>query len=137
MSYEVELKFPVSDLSVIVDKIAALDAVVSAAHDAVDLYLAHPARDFARTDEGLRLRRKGDANCITYKGPKIDATTKSLWLEPDGCSLEWSCFFMATTLSHSAGYLPEEFSQGGGVVVSCSSETRVTSGTNPAARACA
>ena len=34
-------------------------------------------RDFAQTDEALRLRRKGDANYITYKGPKIDATTKT------------------------------------------------------------
>jgi adenylate cyclase class 2 len=41
------------------------------------VYFAHPLRDFAQTDEALRLRRKGEANYITYKGPKIDATTKT------------------------------------------------------------
>ena len=50
---------------------------ISAAQTEIDLYFAHPSRDFAKTDEGLRLRRKGDVNCITYKGPKIDATTKT------------------------------------------------------------
>ena len=106
MSYEVELKFPVSDLSVIVDKITALDAVVSAAHDEVDLYLAHPARDFAKTDEALRLRRKGEANRITYKGPKIDATTKTrreieLPLPPGDETIgQW------TTLLEAVGFRP-------------------------------
>ena len=47
------------------------------AQEEIDLYFAHPSRDFAATDEALRLRRKGDANYITYKGPKIDATTKT------------------------------------------------------------
>ena len=43
----------------------------------VDQYFAHPARDFAQTDEALRLRRVGKQNFITYKGSKIDATTKT------------------------------------------------------------
>src|SRR5205085_570940 len=42
-----------------------------------DQYFNHPARDFGRTDEALRLRRVGDQNFITYKGPKIDAATKT------------------------------------------------------------
>ena len=42
-----------------------------------DRYFAHPSRDFARTDEALRLRRIGEFNFITYKGPKLDATTKT------------------------------------------------------------
>ena len=50
---------------------------IAPAQEEIDVYFAHPARDFAQTDEALRLRRKGDANCITYKGPKIDATTKT------------------------------------------------------------
>ena len=41
------------------------------------MYFAHPARDFAQTDEALRLRRKGGSFFITYKGPKIDAATKT------------------------------------------------------------
>jgi adenylate cyclase class 2 len=77
MSYEVELKFPVPDLRAFSQKLSELGVAISAAQEEIDLYLAHPSRDFAQTDEALRLRRKGDANCITYKGPKIDATTKT------------------------------------------------------------
>ena len=43
----------------------------------VDRYFAHPCRDFARTDEALRLRRDGDDVAITWKGPRIDAATKT------------------------------------------------------------
>ena len=34
-----------------------------------DEYFAHPSRDFARTDEALRLREVDGALRITYKGP--------------------------------------------------------------------
>ncbi len=42
-----------------------------------DLYFAHPCRDFASTDEALRLRREGKGCSMTYKGPKIDSLTKT------------------------------------------------------------
>lgn len=42
-----------------------------------DLYLAHPARDFATTDEALRLSSRGGRADITYKGPKLDGRTKA------------------------------------------------------------
>ena len=77
MTYEVELKFPVPDLAAFSARLADLNIATSSPQAEVDLYFAHPSRNFARTDEALRLRRKGDANCITYKGPKIDATTKT------------------------------------------------------------
>ncbi len=77
MPYEVELKFPVPDLPGFSQKLADQAVPISAAQQEIDLYFAHPARDFAQTDEALRLRRKGDTNHITYKGPKIDATTKT------------------------------------------------------------
>jgi adenylate cyclase, class 2 len=77
MTYEVELKFPVSDLPAFAARLAELAITISLAQDEIDLYLAHPSRDFSQTDEALRLRRKGDANYITYKGPKIDAATKT------------------------------------------------------------
>ena len=77
MSYEVELKFPVADLRAFSQKLIDLAVAVSPAREEIDLYFAHPARDFAQTDEALRLRRRGDANYVTYKGPKIDATTKT------------------------------------------------------------
>lgn len=77
MTYEVEQKFPVPDLATAESRLAALGATISEPQQEVDLYFAHPARDFARTDEAIRIRRKGASNWLTYKGPKIDATTKT------------------------------------------------------------
>lgn len=75
--YEVEQKFPVADLAEMQAKLLDLGAEVSEPRLEVDCYYAHPARDFAATDEALRIRRVGRANRITYKGPKIDRTTKT------------------------------------------------------------
>lgn len=77
MKYEVEQKFPVPDVAALEAKLAAMGAAISEPGPEVDLYLAHPARDFAQTDEALRIRRQGPSNSITYKGPKIDRTTKT------------------------------------------------------------
>jgi len=43
----------------------------------VDTYFSHPGRDFARTDEALRVRVCGGRSTMTYKGPKLDARSKS------------------------------------------------------------
>jgi adenylate cyclase, class 2 len=75
--YEVELKFPVADMTVVAQQIEAMGATISSPIEERDLYFAHPNRDFVETDEALRLRRKGDVSLITYKGPKLDATTKT------------------------------------------------------------
>ena len=58
-------------------RLSALGCKWSAALEQVDRYFSHPARDFAETDEALRLRRVGDENRVTYKGPKLDALTKT------------------------------------------------------------
>ena len=42
-----------------------------------DQYFAHPCRNFAETDEALRIRTVGGTSYVTYKGPKLDATTKT------------------------------------------------------------
>jgi adenylate cyclase class 2 len=42
-----------------------------------DTYYRHPNRDFAQTDEALRIREEEGRSFITYKGPKLDAETKS------------------------------------------------------------
>lgn len=42
-----------------------------------DTYYRHPSRDFAVTDEALRIREEEGKSFITYKGPKLDADTKS------------------------------------------------------------
>ena len=77
MNYEVEQKFPVGDLTLVENKLKALGATISEPRTEVDLYFNHPVHDYAQTDEALRLRRVGAINRITYKGPRIDATTKT------------------------------------------------------------
>jgi adenylate cyclase class 2 len=64
-------------MAALVAKLAALGATLSEPQSEVDHYYAHPARDFAATDEALRIRRTDQANYLTYKGPKVDATTKT------------------------------------------------------------
>ena len=45
--------------------------------DHEDIYLNHPARDFAETNEAFRIRRISDENRITYKGPRRSGPTKT------------------------------------------------------------
>jgi adenylate cyclase class 2 len=77
MTFEVEQKFPLADPQRLAAKVVALGGVFSERQTEVDQYFAHPCRDFAATDEALRIRRVGTAACVTYKGPKIDRSTKT------------------------------------------------------------
>ena len=77
MKYEVEQKFPLADAAEAERKLVALGGPFSDPVEQVDRYFGHPARDFAKTDEALRIRRIGQENRITYKGPKLDAATKT------------------------------------------------------------
>jgi adenylate cyclase class 2 len=76
MNYEVEQKFRVAHPRVVQD-LESLGATWGPERLERDTYYAHPARDFAATDEALRIRRVGASCCMTYKGPKIDTTTKT------------------------------------------------------------
>lgn len=75
--FEVEQKFRVENGDELRERIAALGGVVGPPVKQLDQYYAHPARDFAQTDEALRIRRAGDDAYITYKGAKTDPTTKT------------------------------------------------------------
>ncbi len=79
MHLEVEQKFRVVDPPTLQAKLRTLgvDPLVKTPVVQRDEYFAHPARDFAETDEALRIRRVGTTNCLTYKGPKLDTTTKT------------------------------------------------------------
>ncbi len=77
MHYEVEQKFPVDDLAAMETKLVALGVCFETAIEQVDRYFAHPSRDFAQTDEALRIRQVGQQCYVTYKGPKIDPVTKT------------------------------------------------------------
>ena len=75
--YEVELKFRVADPAAIERRLIGLAARFRDPIEQVDRYFAHPCRDFARTDEALRLRQVGDDVAITWKGPRIDSAAKT------------------------------------------------------------
>jgi adenylate cyclase class 2 len=77
MNYEVEMKFHCPDSAGVVERLRALGARELGEARQSDAYFNHPSRDFARTDEALRLRDDGGALLITYKGPKLDAETKT------------------------------------------------------------
>ncbi len=77
MSFEVEVKYREVDHDGLRRLLAEVGAVEVGAMDQEDLYLSHPSRDFAQTNEALRLRRIGGENRITYKGPKLPGPTKT------------------------------------------------------------
>jgi adenylate cyclase class 2 len=77
MSFEVEQKFRTDDHDGVAARLAGLGAEPGAPVGQEDTYLAHPARDFAQTNEALRIRRVGRSNAVTYKGPRHAGPTKT------------------------------------------------------------
>jgi adenylate cyclase class 2 len=77
MQFEVEQKFYVDRLDEVESQLRQVAAEFGQVHGQTDTYFNHPARDFAVTDEAFRLRCDGDENFVTYKGPRIDPTTKT------------------------------------------------------------
>lgn len=74
---EVEVKYAAGDFAAVAARLASRGAVEGEPRDDADEYFNAPDRDFARTDEALRLRRIGPENRVTYKGPRRDAQTKT------------------------------------------------------------
>ncbi|MBM3969727.1 MAG: class IV adenylate cyclase [Planctomycetes bacterium] len=80
MSLEVEMKYSLADAAAVTAlrmKLAALGAEPAEPLHQRDVYLAHPSRDFAQTDEAFRIRCVGEENYLTYKGPLLDEVTKT------------------------------------------------------------
>jgi adenylate cyclase, class 2 len=77
MKLEIEQKFRVDDPAGLRAKLAALGAVFRDQVVQRDAYFNHPSRDFAVSDEALRIRSVGDENVITYKGPKLGGGVKT------------------------------------------------------------
>lgn len=75
--FEVELKFPATHPHELRSRLEQFGAVWSAPEFQRDQYFAHPSRDFAQTNEALRLRTAGSDHILTYKGPVIDRLTKT------------------------------------------------------------
>ena len=77
MQYEVEQKYAVPDRVMLELQLDKLGMVWGETVQQRDAYYNHPARDFAQTDEAIRIRTSAGKHCITYKGPRIDQTTKT------------------------------------------------------------
>ena len=75
--YEVELKYRVADVPEVEAALERLGASWHGTTEQVDRYFNHPSRDFAVTDEALRLRSTAVGVAITWKGPRLDATAKT------------------------------------------------------------
>src|SRR5262245_43521447 len=73
---EIEQKFAHADFAAIERRLAEWEARPGEAHTEADHYFNAPDRDFAHTDEAFRLRRIGEANFLTYKGPKHGGPVK-------------------------------------------------------------
>ncbi len=74
---EVELKFALADPSAFRQPLADLGATAQQAVTQSDAYYNHPARDFAQTDEALRVRTVDGESLVTYKGPKQGGLAKT------------------------------------------------------------
>jgi adenylate cyclase class 2 len=74
---EVEAKLRVSDVAGLRRRLKEAGAKKAQAQEQTDTFFAHPVRDFAATDEALRVRRAGGVIELTYKGPRQGGTVKT------------------------------------------------------------
>jgi adenylate cyclase class 2 len=73
---EVEVKHR-ANLSLVRERLKALGFSFVSLQEEVDIYFQHPCRDFAVTDEALRVRVVGNRAYVTYKGPRMGAGAKT------------------------------------------------------------
>jgi adenylate cyclase class 2 len=74
---EIEIKAKVESLEAIEEDILKRGGRFRKEVTQEDIYFNHPGKDFATTDEALRLRKVEGGFYLTYKGPKIDNLTKT------------------------------------------------------------
>ena len=78
---EVEVKAKIKDFKSIKTLLEEINAKESHVEHQEDSYFNSPINDFGKTDEALRIRKVSIKNkteiLITYKGPKIDKTSKT------------------------------------------------------------
>ena len=77
MSYEVELKYAVADMPQLLAKLEQFGLCFGEAVEEHDTFYQHPTKDYAVTDECLRIRHRTGEYRMTYKGPKVDRETKT------------------------------------------------------------
>jgi len=111
-SYEVEVKVPIDDEKTIERMIIKAGGKRLNSEIQSDVYYDHPCRSFSQTDEAIRIRARAPDNDLplptseyapielTYKGPKVDKTTKTRLEYTSGISnLE-----AITSLLHHTGF---------------------------------
>lgn len=83
-TFEVEIKFQIVKAQEVEHRLRSLFGNVEFGEPITetDSFFRHPCRNFKQTDEALRLRKRECADgtsehSLTYKGPKIDTTTKT------------------------------------------------------------
>jgi adenylate cyclase, class 2 len=74
---EVEVRYRTGDRAAVIARLQEWGATLAADRFDVDHYFNPPDRELKDSDEAFRLRRIGRSNYLTYKGPRIDAETKS------------------------------------------------------------
>jgi len=74
---EVEVKAKIKNLEEFKKRLKETNAKFLKTEIQEDLYFNHPCRDFAETDEALRIRKINDKTFLTYKGKRLDAETKT------------------------------------------------------------
>jgi adenylate cyclase class 2 len=74
---EIEAKAHCPDPVGVEDKLVSMGAELVEDIHQKDTYYKHPTRDYAATDEALRIREVSEETRVTYKGPKLDQTTKT------------------------------------------------------------
>lgn len=129
---EIEMKFRVADFTALQQALGGWGAVARPTIEEIDRYFNAPDRDFAATDEALRLRSIGADNRITYKGPKQGGPTKTrteieIGLEPGQEAADEFC-----RLAQLLGYRPTatvkkrrtiyDFQRGGFALEACLDE---------------
>lgn len=75
---EVEFKYRIADSGQFEQQLAArADTVFIDERIEVDTYFEHPCRDFAKTDEALRVREVNGITSLTWKGERLDLVSQT------------------------------------------------------------
>jgi adenylate cyclase, class 2 len=74
---EVEIRYRYTDRADLIARLVKMGATLSQDRTDIDHYFNPPDRELKTTDETFRLRRVGQTNCLTHKGPKREQETKT------------------------------------------------------------
>ncbi len=74
---EVEVRYRTDNPASVIQRLMQWGGALAEDRTDVDQYYNAPDRNFKDSDEAFRLRRIGETNRLTYKGPKRDTETKT------------------------------------------------------------